>query len=60
MNDPTVKNQVGVRHFSLDLHGGDPDYVMLTRHSNKGPRYRVAIPVELVPEITEALQSLVT
>lgn len=59
MDDPTIKNQVWVKNYSLDLHGGDPDYIMLTKH-DKGKRHRVAIPVALVKEITEALQSLAT
>ena len=59
MDDPTTKRTVWVKNYSLDLHGGDPDYIMLTKH-DKGGRHRVAIPVTLVKEITEALQSLVT
>jgi len=59
MEDPTIKNQVWVKNYSLDLHTGTPDYIMLTKH-DKDKRHRVAIPVTLVKEITEALQSLVT
>ena len=59
MDDPTIKNQVWVKNYSLDLHGGNPDYIMLTKH-DKDRRHRVAIPVALVKEITEAMNSLVT
>lgn len=60
MNDPTVKNQAWVKNFSIDLHKGEPDFIMLTCHRNNGKRHRVAIPVPLVAEITEAMKGLVT
>lgn len=57
MEGKTPKKTVWVENFSLDLHEGNPDYVMMTRH-DKGKRLRLLIPLTLVKDIAEALQSL--
>ena len=57
MEGKKPKKTVWVENFSLDLHEGNPDYVMMTRHDKKEKR-RVLIPLSLVKDIAEALQSL--
>lgn len=53
-----IKKQVWVKNYSLDLHeGAAGDYVMLTGHK-RDKRYKVAIPLDLVKEIAQAMLSL--
>ena len=60
MDGTKAKRNVWVENFSLDLHegrNGKPDYILITRHDKK-EKHRLLVPVPLVKEITEALQSL--
>lgn len=60
-----IRKQVWVntpgKKYSVDLHDGKgdkPDYLMITEHAGeKGQRrYRISVPLPMVPKLIEALQ----
>ncbi len=63
MDKLEIKKQVWVnspgKQFSVDLHEGTEgrvDYLMITEHARGGKRYRISVPVTMVPRLIEALK----